>query len=230
MSLTTDLNKLMPALSAKERAMLVLRSMVTMTPENPRWRDGMTQDQTDAFNHYVSLMNATNMYLPLYITVVEQFVERCFAKLHRLWTLTELGTCVWKIAELVPASKRKEAEQLAAGGLLGIELPWRGEKLENSWFDLADSMEAHLREDVVGLWQEIRAIEILLDEVSAEFNGEDVLRPFMRGQLQKARRRLTALHDYLNNREPLELLEPTDETRELVQVYFNKGYDLYKKM
>ncbi len=190
MSLNTELNKLMPALSAKERAMFVLPAMVTMTPENPHWRDGMSQDQTDGFNHYVSLMNATNMYLPLYITVVEQFVERCFAKLHRLMTLNELGICIWKIAELVPASKRREAEQMAAGVSSASSFPGVGEKLENSWFDLADSMELHIREDVVGLWQEMRAIEMLLDEVSAEFNGEDALRPFMRSQLQKARRRL----------------------------------------
>ncbi len=59
-------------------------------------------------------MNATNMYVPLYITVVEQFVERCFAKLHRLMTLNELGISVFR--KIGAAGARVQAERGGADG------------------------------------------------------------------------------------------------------------------
>ena len=41
MSLDTRLQKLMPALSAKERAILILRSLKEETEEDPSWRNTM---------------------------------------------------------------------------------------------------------------------------------------------------------------------------------------------
>ena len=41
-------------------------------------------------------------------------------------TMSELGSAVWHIASLVPAGKRKQAEELAADSFPRLELPWVG--------------------------------------------------------------------------------------------------------
>ena len=100
MSIDSRLKRLAPALSAKERAVLVLRSLREKTPEDPAWRSTMPRDQTTEFNRLIVLMNACNIYLPLYITMVEQSTERLYTKLHWLMTMSELGSAVWHIASL----------------------------------------------------------------------------------------------------------------------------------
>ena len=102
MSLDTHLGKLMPALTAKERAILVLRSLREKTPEDPRWRRTMPLDQTREFNRLIVLMNACNIYLPLYITMVEQHTEQLFVRFSWLQTVLGLGMQTWKLAQLVP--------------------------------------------------------------------------------------------------------------------------------
>ena len=57
------LDKLNNVLSAKERALLVLRSWKDGTEEEPRWRWTMLAEQTPAFNRYIGLMNAVNRAL-----------------------------------------------------------------------------------------------------------------------------------------------------------------------
>ncbi len=66
MSLGARLNKLLPVLSAKERAILVLRSLKDKTPEDPIWRQTMPREQSPEFNRLIVLMNACNNHLPLH--------------------------------------------------------------------------------------------------------------------------------------------------------------------
>ena len=64
MSIDVRLNKLMPGLSAKERAILVLRSLREKTPEDPLWRRTMPQEQPAEFRRLMVLVNACNIYCP----------------------------------------------------------------------------------------------------------------------------------------------------------------------
>ncbi len=50
MSIVARLNRLAPALSARERATLVLRSLRDKTPEDPLWRRTMPPNQVEEFN------------------------------------------------------------------------------------------------------------------------------------------------------------------------------------
>ena len=71
MPLEQRLGRLMPSLTAKERAKLVLRSLKEGTPENPQWRLTMPPSQGRDFNRYIGLMNVANVQLAAYITVME---------------------------------------------------------------------------------------------------------------------------------------------------------------
>src|SRR6266540_1457270 len=105
MSIDARLNKLMPALSAKERAILVLRSLKDKTPEDPLWRRTMPNEQRAEFSRLIVLMNACNLHLPLFITMVEQHSEQMWLRLNWLMTLDLVGDALWHLGALVPAGK-----------------------------------------------------------------------------------------------------------------------------
>ena len=106
------------------------------------------------------------------------------------------------------------------------ELSWDSEEQEHSWLNVAEGMEEGIRLWLVSLWQELRAIDIVLQEVADEFDGEDPLRPIMRGIVEKTRGKLTRLHELLAAVRPLELEEPDEEAMELVRTYFEKSWRL----
>jgi len=222
MSLDARLTKLMPGLSARERAILVLRSLKEKTPEDPLWRRTMPQEQARECRRLI-LMNACNIYLPLYITVVEQKTEHLCLKRHWHSTLLSFGLGTWRLGELVPPNKRKQAAKAVAQFFPVIELPWDEAEHELSWINVSDGMWEALRTGVSQLWEDVRAIDTVVDSVAVEFDGEDPLRPIMRGVLEATRKKLTALHEYLSIEEPLALPEPSEEVMEIVQNYFDNG-------
>ena len=103
MSIDARLNKVMPALTARERAILVLRSWKEKTPEDPLWRRTMPLEQTTEFNRLIVLMNACNIHLPLFITMVEQHTEQLYLRFLWLDTVIGFGGQIWRLAELIPS-------------------------------------------------------------------------------------------------------------------------------
>jgi hypothetical protein len=65
----------MPALSAKERGLLVLGCLKDGTPEDPAWRQTMPANQVREFNHFIDLMNVANIQLAAQIAVLEQAAD-----------------------------------------------------------------------------------------------------------------------------------------------------------
>ena len=140
MSIDARLNKLMPVLTARERAILVLRSLKDKTPEDPLWRRTMPQEQSKEFNRLIVLMNACNLHLPLFITMVEQHSEQMWLRLNWLMTLDQFGSALWDLGALVPAGKHKNAEQAVSEVFPIVELPWDREQHERSWLNVSDKM------------------------------------------------------------------------------------------
>jgi hypothetical protein len=74
------------------------------------------------------------------------------------------------------------------------------------------ALRDQLREGVPWCWQEARAVETVLEEVAAEFDGEDPLLPPVREVLDKTCRDLAVLHlllDFVDAE--AELPEPDEE-------------------
>ena len=229
-NLNGQLVRLMSSLSAKERAILVLRSLREKTPEDPQWRRTMPLDQSREFNRFIVLMNACNIYLPLYITMVEQHTEQLYVRFFWLQTVLGLGMQTWKLAQLVPAGKRAKAEQAVQGYFPAADLPWDPEDHQNSWVNVAEGMEDGIRLWLVSLWEELRSIDIVLAEVARAFDSEDPLRPVMRGIVEKTRKKLTDLHEVLSANVALELKEPDEEAMDLARSYFENGRRLMNSL
>lgn len=179
MSLDQRLNRLMPTLTARERATLILRSLRENTSEDPLLRRTMPNDQAREFNHYIDLMNACNMYLPLYITMVEGHSKELELRFGWLLTLARFGNHTWNLAQLVPASKRAQAERSVAGAYPAVEFPWQPEVDEHSWAVVSERAHEAIRRDLMGLWQELKGIDAVLEDVASRFDGEDPLRSVM---------------------------------------------------
>ena len=54
-------------------------------------------------------------------------------------------------------------------------------------------------------------------------NGEDPMRPVMRGVLERARRTPWLLHTFLSGEEAVEVTQPSAEALQLARTYFEKG-------
>jgi hypothetical protein len=225
-SLDARLSRLTPGLTAQERGILVLGSLKNRTPEDPAWRSTMPREQTREFNRLISLLNACNVYLPLYITMVELRVEQLYLRLNWWHSVVSLGEQTWKLAQLVPVGKQAKAEAAARNSYLEAELPWEREARSRSWLDVSDAMEANVRAMLGIHWQDVRAIEIVLDEVAREFDGEDPLRTRMREILDGTKKKLIDLHKLLSQMEPFELQEPDEDAMDLARTYFEKGWEL----
>ena len=95
MTIDARLSKLTPALSAKERAILILRAWKEGVPEDPLIRSKMPAEQGPEFNHYIGLMNGVHDFLSLYTLILDQSLTLFDARygwllsLH-LWALTTL--------------------------------------------------------------------------------------------------------------------------------------------
>ena len=66
--------------------------------------------------------------------------------------------------------------------------------------------------------------------VAANFDGGDPLRPTMRGVLEKARQKLSVVHEVFSGKEAIEVTVPTEEALELAQTYFDKGLQLMESI
>src|SRR5581483_8729343 len=93
---------------------------------------------------------------------------------------------------------------------------------------LVEALEARLRGLIPLRWRDVRAAEVVLEEVAREFGGEDPLKPAARGALTEAKR---ALQEYAASLERdgyvLELPEPTAEDLDLAHELLAKGLRLF---
>jgi hypothetical protein len=353
MSGNQRLDRLYPALTAKERALLVLRAWKADQEEDVAVRRTMPQSQAPDFNHYVNLMNAANGGLALYVAALNGIAKEQGLKSAWLASLQMWGIRVWEVwtyialhtnepitesehrrlaeearAEMVPvadlaetlverydgwteadmepggdddeqvvkdkawnrilAEKKKELTRLVEEGVLagkrsgrrllinnGSFYDWLGEPVplcpdwgkgydvlpddqadqveslkkarhraweavsrspaspilefleervghsvterQERWDEAMAALREQLREGVPRCWQEVRAVETVLEEVAEEF-GEDPLLPPVRQVLDKTRQDLTDLHLLLAFVDAeAELPEPDEERVEFLR-------------
>jgi hypothetical protein len=328
-SIDSRLSKLTSALSAKERAVLVLRASKEGTPEDPQIRASMPPEQTREFNRYIGLMNGVNVFLTFYTGVLNQSLALLDARYGWLLTLHMWAMSVADLAgyitlytkepitrseyerrvkaareEMVPVSelaellvedhegwaeddlepqegeeqplvkpeawervcreKDREVAGLVEQGVLvggkkgrrltvqaGSFYDWRGRPVpvtpEWGWEfevlpdeqadevrrlqearrrsreeceraplslvldlprqkgrrsgkdshkreEIAEAVSGHLRDGIKLRWRELQSIEAVLEEVAAEFDGEEPVRPWEREALDDGKKRLEELH------------------------------------
>ena len=85
---------------------------------------------------------------------------------------------------------------------------------------LTESIEAGLKYQ----WAELRSLEVALAGITEEFDGEDVLRPLLRQDIEEAKQKALEIHTTIQEwTGPFELpdadTEAVRETKELIEVW-----------
>ncbi len=110
----------------------------------------------------------------------------------------------WEAISRSPTSPIQEALEAS----VGRNVTERQER----WEEAMAALREQLREGVPWCWQEVRAVETLLEEVAVEFDGEDPLLPPVRNVLDKAHQELAELPAFLGAiHVEVELPEPDEE-------------------
>jgi len=119
-SIDGRLDKLTPALTAKERAILVLRAWKEGVPEDPQVRSKMPPEQALEFNRYIGLMNGVNAFLTFYTGILNQSLALLDARYGWLLTLHLWALNVSDLAGYItlytkePVTRSQHEQQLKA--------------------------------------------------------------------------------------------------------------------
>jgi hypothetical protein len=212
------LDKLMPALSAKERFLLELQSYKEGEKPNSAVRKTTPDDQTAEFNYYIRLFNKVNRKLGAYTIVVRLLVEKLLGTTSLMLSTCDLGFQVWELAKLVPPAKRAKAEAIVRDSIHPVELPWQEEDKPDSWLNQAESLVVAVRRDLYSRWQEVLAIDAVLDEIAEDFDGEDLALPELREWLAEAKKNLELIGRLLNEEKPALVLggPPLTDLKEML--------------
>ena len=225
------LEGLYPALSAKERALLVLHAVKEDRDAEPAIRWTMPAKQRPEYHRLISTINALNCELASVIMVLHEQAEK--ASLRLAWLLTtrvwgsEVGVlCDWLLRSCSDLSKsdRKLVRQLRQRAPTMRKLPFDLEKPidpergQDCGDELGRALAVAVRDALLQHWPEVRAVEIVVAETEEELDDEDPLHPDVRRMLDETKRTLAEVHEGF---EPfagkIQLPEPEEESVAIVR-------------
>lgn len=209
MARESRLDHIYSGLTALERARLVLQTYHDGTRENPAWRMTMPRRQGEAFNQYIYIMNAANMHVAWMIGSLEADLQLLWERYYRF---TYIIDWYGDIRYDAP-SARREAQRRAQDPD-AVSVAERRAELEYDMEALAQNVVT----GVGNLWQSMRGVEVGLEEMTAQFDGTDPLKPHNRQRLNKVRHDLTELVEHLEEFDwQIERREPDEEMLRLMR-------------
>jgi hypothetical protein len=238
MSAESRLDRLYPALTAKERGLLVLHAYKAGETPDPLIYRTCPSEQGPAFNRYIHLMNAMNVELATVLVIMREQMDK--AELKYSWLMTAL---IWGLETQVlgrhalAATKdrklRKDIRRLMARAPSDLQVPldltvppeepvtfekgYGDETVKALLFGIKQSLQQH--------WCELRSIEIGVQEVAEEFGGEDPLHADTREMIDECLRSCTKIRDDVKGYVEIELTEPTDDDVAQVRRLIEKATD-----
>ena len=178
----------MPALSARERAILILGSFKSKSPENPDWRTTMLPHQPVELDRLTGLVNACGVQVASLIASLRKEVEKLELHVLHLDTLLRWDLNVAEIDQAAQLAREPVTAGADQADLhLLLEKPYKLSEERVALSTVIEGEVAGLQALVQVFWEEARAIEIVIDEVAAGFAGEDPLRPRIHELLDKSK-------------------------------------------
>ena len=239
MSAEQRLDRLYPALSAKERGLLVLQAYRAGEQPDRLIYSTTPAAQGSAFNRYIGLMNAVNTEVAYVLMLVNAQVRQVDLKYGWLMSLLLWGLEIDSLGDhVLKATKdralRRDVRKLmkrAPGALrvpVDLSAPQTNDPFEAGYgTGLVVALLTGIKKGTERHWRELRAVELAVAEVAnQEFDGEEVLQPDVQATLDEAKAMLTTVHEgIVPYVDPFELSEPNDEDVELVRKLIAKAAD-----
>ncbi len=206
------LDRLMPGLTAQERAIIFLRDYKDGVTVNP-YEDAVSQAASGEYERLMNIIRFVNGELSDCIMILSgQVAQRELqlgwleqACMHRedLWIVGEyLNACVPEPVTVSQRKKRKgkvpdhgydvrpDAVKLVGrGGPLELPFDLSGAHAEAETDTTLDKLRAvafFIREALASYWTQLASIDVLVREYANEFAGEDPLKPKRRDELDDA--------------------------------------------
>jgi hypothetical protein len=179
-SLAARLDRVLPSLTARQRAVLVLRTLAAGQEPDAALRGIGDQRERRAFNRYMGLLYVVNCELDAMLQSV-------------LYALEQLAG--WTNLELLREAGALAATELGEQADPRVVKNWRKAKevkVTEFLLGVAEEVRALELTQLLSLWREFRSLEAVWLELAAEFDGESPLLPEMRS---KADRVLVALEE-----------------------------------
>jgi hypothetical protein len=213
MGIDSSLSKLMPTLSARERAVLALRAQ--RTGEDPvAVRASMPPEQRHEYNRFMALAFVAGCQMGALVHVIKNQVENLEFDLDRIDLLERAATML----------EEDDPESVAARPVRN----WRQHTRRKQQVTVPDflrSLAAELREDAYKelcvRWQELRAVEIVCEDIRQSSDGEDAMHPDVRDWLDACRKMAM---DYIERLGKKRLPEPSDDYLQRTRGLVDQGF------
>jgi len=152
MSQLARLDKLWPFLSAKERGILVLRSLKTGEREDYRLRTTMPSTQAREFNHYIALMNGVNLDVSTLLLVLREILLRLQTLAHlicmtQLWAISNRRTRLFLDSLPVPITASDYDKEKARAAQETLTFDGVAELLADHRYDIGDQDFSQMSEE-----------------------------------------------------------------------------------
>ena len=213
MSIDSRLARLLPALNARERAVLALRARNAGETE-PVPRGSIPDHLRHDFNRYMGLAFVTGCQFSTIVHVLQSQIENLSFNLDRIDLLQRAATML----------EEDDPESVAARPVR----PWRRRVRQSDSVTVPEflrSLAAEIREDAFNelsfRWQELRAVELVTAEIAETFDGEDPLQPKVRQWLEETKERAK---EHLARLGRKRLLEPGEAHLEHTHKLVNNGF------
>jgi hypothetical protein len=211
--LDSRLSKIMPVLSAKERAVLALRAQNAAQDAPDVWRS-MPAEQRHEYNLYMALAFVAGCQMGALVHVIKNQVDNLEFDLDRIDLLERAATVL----------EEDDPESVASHPVR----PWRQPRGRHEQVMVPEflrSLAAEIREDAFKelcvRWQELRAVEIVAGDISQIFDGEDALHPDVHEWLDACRQ---AGLRYMKRLGKKRLPEPADDYLERTHALVDQGF------
>ena len=162
MSQLARVDKLRPFLSAKERGILVLRSLKTGEKEVYRLRSTMPSRQVSEFNHYIALMNGVNVDVSVLLLVLREVLLRLQTLAHlirmtQLWAISNRRTRLFLESLPVPITATEYEREKARTAQQVLTFDEVTELLADHRYDTGDQDFSQMsEEEEEAAWKEMR--------------------------------------------------------------------------
>lgn len=210
------LEKVLQALSRRERALLFLREYKDGTNQDPGAVAFLAAKERHEYARLIDVIRFCNGELADIVLIVREQVTTEEMRFNALRLMVKPVTeveakarkrapkCGFDVRDPDEAAVLKEDRQLA------LKLTARGYRLTLP-FDLAGEISADpkngaetvrliaatVRDNLASYWKQLKAVDVVLAECAEEFDGEDPLKPQLRAYLDDALKRTEACKDEL---------------------------------
>jgi len=200
MSLAARLNRLTPALSGKQRALLVLRANLDGR-EPDRALLTMPADQRREYNYFISLAFVSNSTLGTLLRSLTWIVDALEGNVDEYAMLARAAKMFEEAFEETPDLDEVRKWQKSSNVTLPLFL--RG---------LEADIKASGLQRLLLLWQELRGVELVWAEIAGECDGDDLRHPDLVAEATALRSRLLELIQNVSAKRAKKPPEPSEES------------------